>query len=103
MATSKEDAVAPARVIEQFIKTTDKEVVTVKAGIVEGEVMDAAGVKAIASLPNREGMLPCCFPYCKHLFAMLHTLSKLLQTLNQQKLQNNNFCELFIGRLRLIQ
>ena len=57
LATSKEDAVAPARVIEQFIKSTDKEVVTVKAGIVEGEVMDAAGIKAIASLPNREGML----------------------------------------------
>ena len=48
---------APARVIEQFIKATDKEVVTVKAGIVEGEVMDAAGIKAIANLPNREGML----------------------------------------------
>ena len=57
LATSKDDAVAPARVIEQFIKATEKEVVTVKAGIVEGEVMDAAGVKAIASLPNREGML----------------------------------------------
>ena len=57
LATSKEDAVAPARVIEQFIKDTEQEVVTVKAGIVEGEVMDAAGVKAIASLPNREGML----------------------------------------------
>ena len=57
LATSKEDAVAPARVIEQFIKATEQEVVTVKAGIVEGEVMDAAGVKAIASLPNREGML----------------------------------------------
>ena len=55
LATSKEDAVAPARVIEQFIKTTDKEVVTVKAGIVEGEVMDAAGIKAIAnpSKPRR--------------------------------------------------
>ena len=52
LATSKEDAVAPARIIEQFIKATEKEVVTVKAGIVEGEVMDAAGVKAIASLPN---------------------------------------------------
>ena len=103
LATSKEDAVAPARVIEQFIKTTEKEVVTVKAGIVEGEVMDAAGVKAIASLPNREGMLSMLLPYCKHLFATLHTLSKLLQKLNLQKLQNNNFCTLSIGRLRLIQ
>ena len=35
----------------------EEEVVTVKAGIVEGEVMDAAGIKAIANLPNREGML----------------------------------------------
>ena len=30
LATSKEDAVAPARVIEQFIKATEQEVVTVK-------------------------------------------------------------------------
>ena len=57
MASSKEDAVAPARIIEKFIKETEKEVVTVKAGIVEGEVMDAAGIKVIANLPNREGML----------------------------------------------
>ena len=57
LASSKEDAVAPARIIEKFIKETEKEVVTVKAGIVEGEVMDAAGIKVIANLPNREGML----------------------------------------------
>ncbi|MCF0154355.1 MAG: 50S ribosomal protein L10, partial [Veillonella sp.] len=29
----------------------------VKAGIVEGDVLDAAAVNEIASLPNREGML----------------------------------------------
>ena len=57
LASSKEDAVAHARIIEKFIKETEKEVVTVKAGIVEGEVMDAAGIKVIANLPNREGML----------------------------------------------
>ena len=57
LASSKEDAVAPARIIEKFIKETEREVVTVKAGIVEGEVMDAAGIKVIANLPNREGML----------------------------------------------
>ena len=57
LASSKEDAVAPARIIEKFIKETENEVVTVKAGIVEGEVMDAAGIKVIANLPNREGML----------------------------------------------
>ena len=57
LASSKEDAVAPARIIQKFKKKTKKEVVTVKAGIVEGEVMDAAGIKVIANLPNREGML----------------------------------------------
>ena len=103
LATSKEDAVAPARVIEQFIKTTEKEVVTVKAGIVEGEVMDAQALKQLQVFQTAKACFPCCFPYCKLLFATLHTLSKLLQKLNQQKLQNNNFCEVFIGRLRLIQ
>lgn len=57
LATSKEDAVAPARIIEQFIKETEGDVITVKAGIVEGKVMDAEGIKVISKLPNREGML----------------------------------------------
>lgn len=57
LATSKEDAVAPARIIEQFIKETEGDVITVKAGIVEGKVMDAEGIKVISNLPNREGML----------------------------------------------
>lgn len=57
LATSKTDAIAPARIIENFIKDTKTEAVSVKVGIVEGEVLDADQVKAIAKLPNREGML----------------------------------------------
>ena len=98
LATSKEDAVAPARVIEQFIKTTDKEVVTVKAGIVEGEVMELLASKQLQIFQTAKVCFPCCFPYCKLLFATLHTLSKLLQ---KQNLQNNNYKELFVGRMRL--
>ena len=55
--TALADAVAPARILENFIKDTKTEALTVKAGIVEGEVLDAAKVQEIANLPNREGML----------------------------------------------
>ena len=57
LATSSTDAVAPARILENFIKDTKTEALTVKAGIVEGEVLTAAQVQEIANLPNREGML----------------------------------------------
>lgn len=57
LATSKTDAIAPARIIENFISDTKTEALAVKVGIVEGEVLDATQVNAIAKLPNREGML----------------------------------------------
>lgn len=57
LAYSKEDAVAPARVISNFIKGLEKDELTIKAGIVEGDVLDATAINNIASLPNREGML----------------------------------------------
>ena len=57
LATSKTDAIAPARILENYIKDTKTEALSVKVGIVEGEVLDAAQVSAIAKLPNREGML----------------------------------------------
>lgn len=58
LATSKDDAIAPARILEDFIKNLEnKEALTVKVGIVEGEILDANQVKNIAKLPNREGML----------------------------------------------
>ncbi len=57
LASCPTDAIAPARILEQYITDTKTKALTVKAGIVEGEVLDAAQVKAIAKLPNREGML----------------------------------------------
>ncbi|MBR3839943.1 MAG: 50S ribosomal protein L10 [Erysipelotrichales bacterium] len=50
-----EDAVAPARILAKFAKTHDK--LVIKAGIVEGSVLDAAAVNDIAKLPNRDGMI----------------------------------------------
>ena len=54
MAFSKEDAVAPAKELADFAKEEKLEALQVKAGLVEGAVIDAAGVKALADLPPRE-------------------------------------------------
>ena len=50
-----EDAVAPARILAKFAKTHKK--LVIKAGVVEGSVLDADAVNEIAKLPNRDGMI----------------------------------------------
>ena len=52
VAFGYEDPVAPAKIISEFIKKTKK--TAYKAGVVEGKVNDADGVKALAELPSRE-------------------------------------------------
>lgn len=52
-----EDTVAPAKILKDFIKETKTEALTVKAGIADGQVIDAAAVEALASLPSREELL----------------------------------------------
>ena len=50
-----EDAVAAAKVIADFAKGNDK--LVVKAGAYAGKALDAAGVKALASIPSKEVLL----------------------------------------------
>lgn len=54
-AFSTDDAVAPARVLNDFAKQHEN--LELKAGVIEGKVTDQAEIKAIASLPSREGLL----------------------------------------------
>lgn len=49
------DPVAPAKVLSDFIRETKK--MEIKAGVLEGKVIDAKGVKALADLPPREVLL----------------------------------------------
>lgn len=49
------DAVAAARVLNDFAKTNDK--LVLKAGCYSGNVLDKAGVQALASIPSREELL----------------------------------------------
>lgn len=54
IAISYDDPVAPAKIISDFVKEQKLQALEVKAGLVEGRVIDANGVKALASLPPRE-------------------------------------------------
>lgn len=49
------DAVAAAKVLQDFAKSNDK--LVLKAGCFGGEVLDKAGVQALASIPSREELL----------------------------------------------
>jgi len=55
VAISTTDATAPARVLAKFAAKAPK--LEIKAGVVEGNLYDADGMKAISSIPSREELL----------------------------------------------
>ncbi|MCD1146565.1 50S ribosomal protein L10 [Peptoniphilus sp. KCTC 25270] len=55
IAFGMEDAVAPAKIISEFAK--DNEAIEIKAGVVDGKVIDVAGIEALAKLPPREVLI----------------------------------------------
>ncbi len=55
MASSSTDAVAPAKVLSEYVKKFDK--LELKAGVVEGKIIDVNGIKALADLPSREVLI----------------------------------------------
>ena len=60
LAFSKDDAVAPAKVICDFMKKNkleDAGILTIKAGLVEGKVISDKEVKALADLPSKEVLI----------------------------------------------
>lgn len=57
IALSQTDPVAPAKVISEFVKEHKLQSLEVKAGLVEGKVIDANGVKALSNLPAREVLI----------------------------------------------
>lgn len=56
-AFGMKDAVAPAKVIYDFIDKTKTEALSVKVGLMGTEVMDEKAVKALSQLPSREVLL----------------------------------------------
>ena len=74
-AISTTDATAPARIIANFAKTADK--LEIKAGVVEGQLYDAEGMKAIAEIPGREALLS------RLLGSMQSPIANMARVLNQ--------------------
>ncbi len=75
LAVSTTDATAPARILAKFAKTAPA--LEIKAGVVEGDFYDAAGMKEIASVPSREELLS------KFLGSIQSPITNLARVLNQ--------------------
>ena len=69
-----EDPVAPAKALTTFAKT--HKALELKGGLVENQVVDAEGVKAIATLPSREELI------AKLLGTMLNPIVGFARVLN---------------------
>lgn len=70
---SDEDPVTPAKVLTNFAKAQEK--LVIKAGVVDGAVVDASGVENIASMPSKEELL-------SKLLALINApATRLLQTI----------------------
>lgn len=69
------DPVAAAKVLNDFAKSNDKFVI--KAGALPNQVMDANGIKALATLPSREELLSML------LGTMQAPVAQFVRTLNE--------------------
>ena len=69
------DPVAVAKVLNDFAKTNDK--LVIKGGSMANYVLDAKGVKALATMPSRDELL------AKLMGTILAPITKFVQTLNE--------------------
>ena len=70
-----EDPVAAAKVLSNFAKTNEK--IVIKAGALPSSVLDANGVKALATMPSRDELLS------KLLGTMQAPIATFVRTLNE--------------------
>lgn len=55
IAISYTDPIAPAKILNEYSKKNDK--IKLKAGYVEGKVIDIEGIKSLANIPSREELI----------------------------------------------
>lgn len=90
VAFSYTDPVAPAKILTDFIKQVKK--TEIKSGVLMGNVIDAEGVKALATLPSKEELLSRMLgsmnaPVTGFVIVLSGVLRKLLYALNAVKEQ----------------
>ncbi|MBR0141984.1 MAG: 50S ribosomal protein L10, partial [Ruminococcus sp.] len=57
LALSNDDQTAPARVLGKFAEKAGDEKFNLKAGYIEGEIYDQAGVTALSKIPSKDVLL----------------------------------------------
>ena len=80
VAFGYEDAIAPAKIISEFVKKSKK--MTIKCGVCDGAYLDEAGVQALANTPSREVLI------AKIMGSMMSSVSKFvyaLEAIRKQK------------------
>ena len=76
LAVSNDDQTAPARILGKFAEKAGDEKFNLKAGYVEGEVYDQAGVIALSKIPSKDTLL------AQLVGSLQGPLQKLAATLN---------------------
>ncbi len=74
LATSTDDVVAPAKVLVEFAKNNEQ--LEIKAGFVDGKVIDVNEVKVYANIPNKETLI------AKMLGSLQAPIGNLVRTLD---------------------
>ena len=80
VAFGYEDAIAPAKIVSEFVKKSKK--MTIKCGVCDGAYLDEAGVQALANTPSREVLI------AKIMGSMMSSVSKFvyaLEAIRKQK------------------
>lgn len=80
VAFGYEDAIAPAKILSDFVKKNKK--MTIKCGMCDGAYLDEAGVQALANPPSREVLI------AKIMGSMMSSVSKFvyaLEAIRKQK------------------
>ena len=69
IAYSTEDMIAPAKLMKQYADKFDK--LSIKGGVLEGKVISAADVEALASIPSKEVL------YSQLVYTLISPITKL--------------------------
>ena len=57
IAISYTEPVAPAKIVNDFVRENRLQILQFKGGVLEGKVIDVNSVKALATLPSKEELL----------------------------------------------
>lgn len=75
------DYTAAAKILNDYANS-QKDIFTIKAGFCDGEVIDVEGVKKLANMPSKEGLLSML---CSALQGNISGLARVLQAVVDQK------------------